>query len=280
MESMLESKVSQERSSEPRDEKSAAEAPIRKIRPVTPRCIFPAFSSVWQYPIVPPPLTEGVVHLWSASLDLSSDQVESLGAMLSASEQNRSSRLRLPLLRNRAIVTRATLRLLLGHYLKLAPEAVSLTTSLHGKPELSDDAVLRFNLSHSGGLAIYALTLKQAIGIDIEQIRPTPYALSIAQRHWTKDEVQALEIYAATGEGNLEAGFLTCWTRKEAWLKAIGMGLHRPMDSFQVSGPGTPPRLLATEEGSEETRRWWMESFTPAAGYTGTVVVEGQEPHA
>ncbi|CAK0777886.1 4'-phosphopantetheinyl transferase [Gammaproteobacteria bacterium] len=195
----------------------------------------------WQRPVVHPLLSEGSVHLWCVSLDLSAERVESLKVLLNERERARSSRLRLPLLRERSVVTQATLHLLLGRYLGLPPEAVALTTGPHGKPSLGEAAELRFNLTHSGGLAVYALTLGREVGIDIEQVRPTPYALSVAQRYWTKEEAQALEAYAA-GEGKtLEAGFLTYWTRKEAWLKAIGTGLHRPMDSFQVSGPDTPP---------------------------------------
>ena len=231
---------------------------------------------VWPCPATHPPLGEGAVHLWCVSLELPSHRVEVLRHILTEQEQARSDRLRSPLLRDRSIITRVALRLLLGRYLKRAPETISFTLSVQGKPKLAGEtADLCFNLTHSADCAVYAFALKRAVGIDVEQIRSTSYALAVARRHWTEDEVQSLEHYARRGEAFLARGFLEVWTRKEAWLKAIGMGLQRPMDSFRVSGPEAPPQLLAVEEGAQEVARWWMQSFAPAAGYVGTLVTEG-----
>jgi 4'-phosphopantetheinyl transferase len=137
---------------------------------------------------------------------------------------------------------------------------------------------VRFNLSHSDGRAIYAVTLGREVGIDIERVRPLDDHQSIANRFFSSRERVAIR---ALPETERVQAFFSCWTRKEAYVKAVGDGLHAPLDRFHVSvGPGEPAKLLEIEDDPGGASRWWMHALEPEPGYVGAVVVEslGQQP--
>jgi len=128
---------------------------------------------------------------------------------------------------------------------------------------------VQFNVSHSRGLALLAFALGRNLGIDVEFIRPEFPADEIAQRYFSPKEVMELR----TLPPSLHAeGFYLCWTRKEAYIKATGEGLHVPLESFNVSlTPGRPERLESTDSS-----RWSMRSLYPDPLYAGALVAEGQ----
>jgi len=220
-------------------------------------------------------MVKGELHLWSANLDLLPNQIESLWTLLNQEEKSKVMRLRIPLKRVRALVAKATLRKLLAQYLSIAPETVTITYQPTGKPILPESE-LHFNLSHSGGLAVFTFSQGHEVGIDIEKKRHIPNVLEIAKKHFTPEETEALKIYATKRPNLLEEAFLSLWTRKEAWLKAIGTGLQRPLDTFCVSGPETPPNLFSINGDPEEANKWWMSSYEPNSEYVGTVVLKGK----
>jgi 4'-phosphopantetheinyl transferase len=156
----------------------------------------------------------------------------------------------------------------------LAPEAVRFRYGPRGKPMLdAEDGLLRFNLSHSGDLALVAVSLGRDIGVDVERVRPDRDLERIATRFFSAAEVAAL---LALPRAERAGAFYRCWTRKEAYIKALGDGLAIPLDSFDVAfAPGATAALLASRLDSAEARRWSMAALEPGPGYAGAMVVEG-----
>ncbi|MCC6697660.1 MAG: 4'-phosphopantetheinyl transferase superfamily protein [Candidatus Hydrogenedentes bacterium] len=234
-------------------------------------------SLEWREPRQSLGLEPGAVHVWRARLDQPATVIDRYWATLSADEQERAARFHFPGGRNNYVVGRGVLRELLGRYLGMLPSAVSLTYSDHGKPALTEGCgslPLRFNLAHSGRLALYGFTLDRLIGIDIEKNRPDFAGQRIADRFFSSREADALR---ALPKEQREEAFLNCWTRKEAYIKARGEGLSFPLDAFDVSlKPGEPAALLATQGDPQEASRWSMFALHVEDGYAAALAVEGQ----
>ena len=211
------------------------------------------------------------IHVWQASLDRAIDAVGRLEPALSPDEKARADRFHFMNDRNRFVVARGVLRELLGRYLQQSPESLAFSYGPHGKPALSGEYAssgLWFNLSHSAGLAVYAIARERNLGIDVEHIRPESAGDGIAERYFSAREVSDLRTLPP--EAKVE-GFFHCWTRKEAYLKATGMGLQIPLDSFAVSLlPGKTAQFL---EGVEP--RWHLAAYHPAEGYVAAVAYDG-----
>lgn len=180
--------------------------------------------------------------------------------------------------RNHFIVAHGLLRLILSRYLNIEPSDLRFCYSPYGKPMLAkefDGDRLRFNLSHSHGLALYAVTRARELGIDIERIRPDLTYEQLAERFFSPREVAALR---AVPTSRRLGAFFSCWTRKEAYIKARGEGLSFPLDHFDVSlAPGEPATLLSTIGDPLETRRWSLRELDLAPGYAAALAVEGHD---
>ena len=148
----------------------------------------------------------------------------------------------------------------------------------HGKPELASDGGetgLRFNVSHSHGLALYAITRHREIGVDVERIRPEVASETIAEHFFSPREVAVLRALPATLQAT---AFFACWTRKEAYIKARGDGLSLPLDQFAVSlAPGEPAALLYTAWDAQEAARWALHDLASGPGYRAAVAVTGHD---
>ena len=168
-----------------------------------------------------------------------------LPGYLSPDERERADRFVFARDRDRFVAGRAFLRLLLAQYLGCEPRALRFRYGPNGKPALADErSDLHFNLAHSGALAVCALARGSELGVDLERLRPIRDAEGVVRSAFSPREVARLESLPETAR--LRA-FYEGWTRKEAFLKALGHGLARPLDSFDVTlGPGEPPRLLRT----------------------------------
>ena len=216
------------------------------------------------------------VHVWRASLGQPVEHVRQLAQTLSYDEMMKAERFRFERDRRRFIVGRGVLRTILGCYLAVEPDKVQFRYSPRGKPYLAerfDSHRLRFNLAHSHEIALYALTCGREIGVDLEYIRPMLDMEQIAARFFSVRENAAL--CDIPDDQKLEA-FFSCWTRKEAYIKATGEGLARPLDQFEVSlAPGEPAQLLSVEGTSEETANWSLEALVPVPGYVAAVAVAG-----
>ena len=194
-------------------------------------------------------------------------------SLLDAAEIERAGRYRFESDRRRFASAHGQVRLILGALLGIEPAALVFEQNPYGKPFVPDCPV-RFNLSHSSGMGLLAVTLGQEVGVDIEVIRAqTDYAL-IAGRFFSREEQQALQ--SLPDELRL-SGFFNAWTRKEAYIKARGLGLKIPLDQFAVSlHPHQPARLLHAEPDAPQ--EWTMFALEPAEGFCGAAVVEGAAP--
>jgi 4'-phosphopantetheinyl transferase len=222
----------------------------------------------WTRPALDLALKEDELHTWLAWLDVEPQERTRLCAYLHKDEVSRAERFAFPRDRDHFIVARGRLRELLGKYLHCAPDAVEFKMGRYGKLSLVDDRdPLRFNLSHSNGLALYGFSLGREIGIDTEKIRHGFAGEGIAERYFSAAEQRDLR---EVSEELRDTAFFLCWTRKEAYIKAHGDGLQIPLDSFDVSlKPGEPETLR-----SADCDRWSMRSFVPAPEFVAAVIVE------
>jgi 4'-phosphopantetheinyl transferase len=218
------------------------------------------------------------VHVWRASLDPAPMSVHELAQTLSEEERTRARRFLFERDRRRFIVCRGVLRALLGRYLRSAPASLQFRYGAHGKPALAGGAgetALRFNVAHADGTALYGVTLGCEIGIDLERVRSEVASDQIAEQFFSRREVAELR---AQRPANRPEAFYTCWTRKEAYLKARGEGLSFPLSRFSVSiGPGRPAALVSTPDDPAEASRWLLADVYPGPGYVGAVAVEGRD---
>lgn len=230
-------------------------------------------ETVWQPPRACRTPGPSEVHVWRMRLDVPEACLSELGQLLSADEHARAERFRFERDRRRYVAGRAFLRRLLGYCLGDEPGGLQFRYGAKGKPLTVDGAPhLRFNLSHSRGLAVYAVTSERELGVDIETVRPLIGAENIALRFFSASESAALR---RLPESQKIEGFFNCWTRKEAWLKAVGDGLSRPLSDIDVSlVPGEPARILRVHNDPEEAARWSLYAFEAFPGSVGALCVE------
>jgi 4'-phosphopantetheinyl transferase len=276
-------------------------------------CEPPAVNSVWLNVAAQPALRAHEPHVWRAWLDLAEPRLAALHETLSADERARAARFHDERDCNHFIAARGLLRELLGYYLERAPACVRFAYGARGKPFLAGleaararmssdarwektplDEELRFNISHSYGLGLFAFARGAEIGVDVEQVRPEVASAEIAERFFSPHELAAQHTLPNAQRAE---GFFNCWTRKEAYLKARGNGLSIPLGSFDVTlAPGEPARLLEVRaehahrpsdhgdaaqqpdalEPIDQVTRWSMHALTPVPGYAAALVSEGR----
>jgi 4'-phosphopantetheinyl transferase len=231
----------------------------------------------WNLPPATIILGSKEVHVWRASLDEPTQQLDSFLHTLAADEQTKAERFYFQKDRDRFIIAHGVLRAILGLYLNRAPKSFSFCYSSHGKPALACESggdTIRFNMSHSHGVALYAVTRGREIGIDLEFIRCNLEAAQIAERFFSQSEIATLR---ALPPSLRKYAFFLCWTRKEAYIKARGEGLSIPLDQFDVSlTPGEPAELLTTRPDSDEALRWSLKELILGSGYVAALAVEGR----
>ena len=231
-------------------------------------------NCVWLLQLSDLRLADNEVHLWRAWLEQPTICLRLLYRLLSVDERHRVGRFRFDLDRNRFVARRGLLRVILGRYLDLKPASIRFGYGPNGKPFLEDACnrdELTFNLSHSKELAIYAITRKRRIGVDVERLRPI-----------TESDRIVADLYAFTARRPDQPAepFLNWWTRYEAYLKASGSGLSRRIDSTEDSMlEGRVSRSSVTKSASEETVEWSLQTLMPAPGYAAALVVEATDWH-
>jgi 4'-phosphopantetheinyl transferase len=218
-----------------------------------------------------PHLTTDQIHIWTLR-DFPGDTA-GYASLLSRDEMDRASRFRFPHLYDRYVADHARLRLLLGAYLEADPRSLGFATNEYGKPRIdTPHCRLRFNMSHSTSVTMVALCLNAEVGIDVEAIRPVAEWAAIASSHFSGEENDALN---AEPEEARSTAFFRCWTRKEAFIKAKGMGLSLPLNSFSVTvSADTPAALLSCNWDPQESARWTLTHLDPEPGYVGSLAVE------
>ncbi len=230
----------------------------------------------WLPPPERPVALDDEVQVWRIFLDLPASEIDEMKGVLSNEEKARAARFAFEKHRARFISGRASLRRILARYLGRAPQRLEFGYGHRGKPYLKDDPPgnpLRFNLSHSSELALLAVVGSRDIGVDVERVRAVQYHLKIAGRFFSPGEVATIR--ALPPEVQYEA-FFNCWTRKEAYIKALGDGLAYPLDAFEVSlAPGTPAALLRVNDDPNASTEWFMKALDPGHGYVGAVALKG-----
>ncbi len=224
----------------------------------------------WLTATSPPPLEPGHIHIWRYRLDQPLENLTGQESLLAPGELDRASRYLFPLHRNRFIVGRAQLRKILGGYLGTPPAAISFAYSEFGRPTLSPilhPAGFAFNVSHSEDLWLLAVSLTPVLGIDVERFRTDFGGEDIARSNFAPNEFREL---MSLPERVRPQAFFNCWTRKEAYVKALGGGLQIPLDSFEVTlRPGDPPKFL---RGASDD--WNLLSFVAEEGYQAAVACQ------
>jgi 4'-phosphopantetheinyl transferase len=204
--------------------------------------------------------------------------LERLSALLSDDELLRASSFHRLVHRSAFIANRARLRAVLSHYLDCDPGAIRFSYGPQGKPDLADDSGtgLSFNLSHTDGLAVLAISCHRQIGVDIEPMKAATDLLDLARGTFSANEYQQMTRLSGPGQ---VAAFYACWTRKEAFLKGLGTGLAQDLAGFEVSLlPGEPARVVACEWSPELCQSWRLHTFDPGDGYAGALAYE-RTPH-
>jgi 4'-phosphopantetheinyl transferase len=216
------------------------------------------------------------VDVWATALDPAPSTQARLEHWLDADERARAARFVFPRDARRFRVARGTLREILGGYLGVAPAAVRFVYAAAGKPAVAMPearGAVEFNVSHSGEVALYAIGGAGRIGVDVEQIRPLADLEALAERSFSAAERRAL---LALSPAEREPAFFACWTRKEAFIKALGDGLSYPLDAFTVSfTAGAPARFVEIRGEPATAARWTLAALDVGAGYAAAVAVDG-----
>jgi len=233
-------------------------------------------ASTWSAPPAVLDLASHQVDIWRARLDLPADSLQELEATLSADEIQRADRFHFQGDKDRFIAAHGCLRDILARYHHWEPGQLTFSANDYGKPALSTDLSERrmdFNLSHSEDLALVAVAWERKVGVDLERMRQGISAQVIARQYFSKSEVT--ELLGLPSE-QWQVGFFNCWTRKEAYIKAQGLGFSLPLESFDVSlGPNEPVILRATRPDPQEAARWTLLSLEVSPSYAAALAVDG-----
>jgi 4'-phosphopantetheinyl transferase len=198
-------------------------------------------------------ISKNEIHVYKAFSETSENKLNYFLDLLDTDEKNKADRFKFAKHRNNFISFRAYLRIILSEYLNTHPAKITFSYADKGKPFISDSEI-KFNISHSDNFAVYAVTSQIEIGIDTEKIKELPDALSIAKNYFSEMEVKQ---FSEVNENNYKQAFYNCWTRKEAFIKAIGEGLSFPLADFSVSFmPGEAPEMKWIKDKPEESLLW------------------------
>lgn len=230
-------------------------------------------SLTWREPPTRLILAATDLHVWQVPLDRPAENVTRFQTLLAADELARADRFYFERDRRRYIVARGALRTILGRYLDRTPESLRLAYAAKGKPYLPD-VPLYFNVAHSHELALCAIALADEVGVDVEYTQRHVSDIDhIAARFFSPNENV---IYQALPLAERRAAFFRCWTRKEAFIKAIGEGLSHPLDRFDVALTADEPAALLQIDGDvAAAKAWTLLHLEPADEYVGAVAVRG-----
>ena len=218
------------------------------------------------------------IHIWMINLNESKNDIDQVKSLLSMDEYLRMERFRHEERRDCFAIAHGALHEILGNYLNVSPEIINFNYNYHHKPSIStatNRLNLDFNLSHSAELAVIGIARNRRIGVDIERISDDRLSGRIPERFFSLQETRSLR--SLPKEQQLTA-FFSCWTRKEAYVKARGLGLALPLAEFTVSlAPGEKPALLEMKSDPSEIENWSLVDIELPAGYCGAVAVEGKK---
>lgn len=214
------------------------------------------------------------VHVWYAALGDACRETDFISC-LSPEERDRAQRFRFEEHRRRYVAFHGVARTFLGKYLELRPEEIRFQLGPYGKPSVvaeQNPEGLSFNMSESQGHALYGITRERAVGVDIERIRDVNNMERIITDTFTPAEQAAFRGLSMDEKRGM---FFACWTRKEAFVKAVGLGLSLPLSSFDAPLGGETPAPLSRLDGNVgDASRWTIHPLTPVEGLAGAVAIE------
>jgi len=246
-------------------------------------------SSLWTQALSPRTFPSGRVDVWRVRLD-QSERIESApddpptptptATVLSPDELARARRFHFEEDRSRFSRCRSALRSLLAEYLSIPAAEVRFEYQPNGKPQLAtvqNQRALEFNVSHSGNLALIAVSSERRLGVDIEKIRADVDTVALAERFFSRRERAGLQ---ALADHLRVPAFYACWTRKEAFLKATGSGLSFPLADFSVTThPDQEPEIEEINGQPEAGKKWYLADLPAIAGYRAALALENDGPH-
>ena len=221
-------------------------------------------------------LNENEITIWWTLCNSHNGRIEKLYSYLSNDECNRAMRLKFNIDRHQFVVSRAILRELLSSYLGVSPQKIMLGYNSFGKPEIVDPpSKINFSVSHSHNLIIYGLALGVNLGVDVEKVVADFPSMEIAKSFFSEEELKNLSILKQPA---FQEAFFSCWTLKEAYLKATGHGLTRKLNDFCVSfGPNRPALLLSDETEKTAPQKWRLNSMKLIEGYAAAVAYDSHD---
>lgn len=231
---------------------------------ISTMCLWPQQSQVST-------LLPNEVHVWCISMDVfTHDHIARMRAWLSDEERKRADNLHHANHRKCFVISHGMTRRIVGHYTNTQPQKLEFSCYSHGKPRLCQQRKscnVEFNLSHSGQLALLAVSCDHPLGLDIEQINPAVNISDITGRFFTQEECAFIMSLPTTEQTTV---FYKLWTCKEALIKGIGTGLTLALDSFTVSFDKDQPVIRSNES---EYDNWSLRCLKPASGYAASIAV-------
>jgi 4'-phosphopantetheinyl transferase len=226
-----------------------------------------------------PPLGPSDAHVWTASLPAPEGVGDKCRNLLARDERERADRIQLRTARDLFVVGRGVLRALLGCYLGMPPTEVGFSYSAFGRPWVASDdkrLPLQFSVSHSGARIALAFARNARIGIDIERIRAEADCDAIAARFFAPAERAALSSLPLADRVD---AFFACWTRKEAVLKAVGLGIAGGLSRLEVTcRPGEHACVIRSDLAEVDPGTWSLVDLPSPAGYRSALAVSMSEP--
>ena len=229
-------------------------------------------ASTWLAPPGSLELKNGDIHLWRVDLDRNLHTLPDLEQHLSSAERKAAGAFRLAADRSRYSLTRGALRTILGRYLNAPPEKLAFRNGPRGKPELAG-AELRFNVSHSHGLALFAISSVHDVGVDVERVRS---GIEEDVAGWFLS-LRAMRLLEALPKAARERAFFQGWTRMEAYSKASGDEITIALENFECFLRRRRPVFLRTLGDPTDSAAWWLHDFFPRRGYVATVAARARK---
>jgi 4'-phosphopantetheinyl transferase len=233
------------------------------------------FETLWNKIPAKLHLTSEEVHVWCVIVNHFFSQIDLFAEVLDKDEKKKADSFYFQRDRIQYITSHTILRKILAGYLHTDPSKIMYQKNEYGKPALenSEEVQLEFNMAHSKDLALFAFALDKKVGIDIEYVNPEFTAFDIAERFFTQHENK--ELFGLPLEFR-RRGFFNCWTRKEAFIKATGLGLSTPLNSFHVSLiPGEPAFLFHNDSARTQITEWSLKEIKLNRNYTGALCTLG-----
>jgi 4'-phosphopantetheinyl transferase len=217
------------------------------------------------------------VHVWLIRVDLPGAELGGLAGVLDPDEQRRAARLSLETHRRRFIAAHGVARVIIGHWLSVPAARIGWQRGPHGKPELTGTTGAQVNLSHSGDLALLAITDRRRCGVDLQQLPDATQALRLARRFFPAEETGA--VAAATTDAERVRRFGLLWTRKEACLKVTGGRLMPGLRLPTLAAPDADGGVLVRDEGGTLPGPYLVRDLSAPEGCRAAVALEGVAPY-